>query len=174
MGGSENLEVAEAVVETAIEAVETAEAQSEAATTAAEVVIEAAVQAVDDAQETAQDIARAAIETELGRRVDALERMMEEWHALASSLPETLSSMSSRLVTMEEKLHGLSQVTATMATQEMAETEHSSSIPPTSPPNEELAETVEAVTEVVPELHDAVEESLAPEPPERKRIRRFL
>lgn len=148
---------AQTLVETAGDIMQ-GEIDSAQATTAA--VIEAAGAAIDQAQEHAQEIAEAAMQTEIGRRVGAVEQGVSEWLGQLEGLRQELSLLRS-------EVSRLSEATAATATL-VVSTELQSADPSLSiqPPSSNPPTTVEpdpAILEVVPgSLENVVASPAAP------------
>jgi hypothetical protein len=124
------------------EAVETiAEAAGDAVS--AEEQIEAANERAEAAEELAEDIAEAALESERGRRIDALQTEFASWReTLAGNLSKqetALAELSSRLTMELAAMEAKIPATMTVETRPAAEAL-------TLPASEAVAETVTTVT----------------------------
>jgi len=130
-------------------------------------VIEHASEQIDAANERAEEIARAAMETEIGRRVGALETRGYEWQEALDGLRRDLTSLMEQLSNLQSAV--AATATLVVAT-ELAEPAPSSSIPQPSSNPATVEAAMDQVTEVIP---DALSENtpaapLEPVPPARK------
>ncbi len=157
---------AETLVETA-GAIMQAEIDGANQTVAA--VVENAAAAIDAANERAEEIARAAMETEIGRRVGALEQGAYTWQEQLDGLRRDLTSLAELVSSLQSAV--AATATLTVATALMPEGQ-SSLTPQTSlsPATETAPDLLEPVTEVIPDaLSEAIPAApLDPVPPVRK------
>ena len=135
----------------------------------AENAIDAANERADQAEEMAQRIAEGALETERGRRIDALENEVTQWRDAHNALVQLVQALSSRLSEMEQNLTAVAtlEVASLMAP--------SQSTPATL--TEPIAEALETTTEIAEVLPEAISQNentpAAPEAPVRK-VRRLI
>lgn len=150
---------------------EAAAIASEDANATVAAVVEMAAEAVDEAQETAAAIARAAMETELGRRIYAIEERIAPW------LGVDLAALQSQLATLQETVNTLQgQMAATATLAVVAVTEPTTSAAPVSSTpqaSDKIAEAVAETTAIIPD-NLAPDESTPAEPVAPKAKRRLF
>lgn len=115
-----------------------------------EEVIERAAEEINQAHEQTEALARAAMETELGRRLGELEREFTEWRVVA------LAELQSQVTTLQETvntLQGQMSATATLAT--------AAASPPSIP--QQSAQQPTKVEEAIQEVTEILPETLTPE-----------
>ena len=151
---------AEVVAANAVE--QAAEIAAAGASETIAAVIENAAEQVEQAQQTAEDIARAAMESHLGREIFAINERVTQW------LEGEGHALSQRMSTLEAQIAELSQTTAAAATLALTSAVSEQSIQAVS--EQPLTEAVETVAEVLPETIVAApqSESTPVEPPRRK------
>lgn len=151
----------QAIAEVAAEA----ETRAEIAGDVADMVIENAQERIEEAQETAERIAEAAMQTEIGRRVNALEETVNyTWPAQREELSRQMEALTSLVSDLQSKLAATATVAVTAALSEQSQL--------TLPQSEEpLAETIAEIQPVIPEALApvVVEENPAPAPKSKRR-----
>lgn len=142
------------------------EAAATEATETVAAVIEHAQADIEAAQASAAAIARAAMETELGRRIASNEQEISTWQEKLSLLTNQITAVMTEMT--EIKTTVAASLTLQVATQN----------PPANPalalqtlPNSEILQAVETVTEALPGnlSENAVAESPVPEIPKGPR-----
>lgn len=135
---------------------ETVNAEIEQAQSTTAAVIELAAAQIEQAQQTAADIAAAAIETELGRQIEALRQEGYKWQVDLDALRQALQQVQSELSETRQQL----AATATLAVVELTTPApqpdlvvQSSSTPQTST---EIPEALATVQTLLPESLDVV------------------
>lgn len=157
---------AEAVAAQAVEtAAEIATAEAGAVVAA---VVEGAAAQIEEAQQVAEDVIRASMETHLGQEIARTNERFTQWlDGEGRTLVANVASLQSQMAEL------MQQVAATAAVAVSALETSPQLIPPVS--EAPLTETVEAVTEILPE-------AIAPEPAPvestpnapRRKVRVFL
>lgn len=132
-----------------------------------ELVIEQASAAIDHAQAQAAELARAAMETEIGRQVAALQQEIGSWQADHAEIQRQLSELGAQMASLTAQL----AVTATLV---VAETLAPQSSPESQSLSTQQLSTQEAaaITEILPESLSVEAASPAPETAPVKTVHR--
>jgi hypothetical protein len=111
-------------------------------------VIAAAGEAIDRAQEQAEEIARAAMETALGRRVASIEEREAEWQNRFDAQALELSNLRDQVSQLAQAVAATATLTVATALQEPQAPQSSSPAISSTPIPEEV---IPPITEVIPE-----------------------
>ncbi len=160
---SDTPEAGSAAIQAVAEVAIAAEDHAAISETILDNVIEQSQERIDEAQEVARQIAEAAMQTEIGRRVAALEQGEYTWQERHAELQRQLEQQQTLYQEMSQQIAALSGLTVGQII-----SEQSPSIPANSEP---VAEAITETLEILPgaESLSAVVESPEPAPAAKRR-----